>query len=162
MMGAERNLKWRKRHLTAVRKMMREYMAAWRKKHPILARRLYRKYRGIRKPELDNARHRKYFLCHPEVRVACENRRRARKRRAGGSYTAGQWLSLKLRTGSKCLRCGRSEQELKRRGLKLVPDHVKPLAFGGRNDIQNLQPLCHGAGGCNNRKSAKFIDYRRK
>jgi len=31
-------------------------------------------------------------------------------------------------------------------------DHIVPLASGGTNDLENLQPLCHS---CHSRKTAK-------
>ena len=41
-----------------------------------------------------------------------------------------------------------------------MPDHVLPIARGGSGDVSNIQPLCFGKGGCNNRKSIKHIDFR--
>jgi hypothetical protein len=61
--------------------------------------------------------------------------------------------------------CGRTEQELKARGLVLVPDHVIPLGEGS-NSIENIQPLCHSLQkgrwfeGCNNQKGTNCTDYR--
>jgi hypothetical protein len=35
-----------------------------------------------------------------------------------------------------------------------------PLPSGYLNSVVNIQPLCHGVGGCNNFKGAKSTDYR--
>jgi len=59
-----------------------------------------------------------------------------------------------------CLACGKNEAELKLLGRKLVPDHIIPLAKGGLNTITNLQPLCHGKGGCNLHKGTRVQDFR--
>jgi len=97
---------------------------------------------------------------HPETKKAAHHRRKARKLGNGGSWTPREWRELKATCGFKCICCFRSEEELIAAGLKLVPDHIQPLIKGGRNSIENLQPLCHGLGGCNNIKGAKWIDYR--
>ena len=101
---------------------------------------------------------------HPEetreIRRAAKHRRRARKKQQGGSFTASEWLQLKKTFENSCLCCGRTEETLNAAGLKLVPDHVVSLKQGGTSDISNIQPLCHGIGGCNNVKGAKSIDYR--
>jgi hypothetical protein len=87
---------------------------------------------------------------------------RARKFGCNEHYTIAQWLSLKAFYENRCLSCGRSEKQLLSEGLKLVPDHVKALADGGSDTIDNIQPLCNGVGGCNGRKYTKHIDYRTK
>jgi len=97
---------------------------------------------------------------HPEVRRANENSRRARKLSSGGDYSPEEWLALKKLYKYRCLCCGKSEKQLKALGRKLVPDHVIPLSKGGSNSIDNLQPLCHGKGGCNNKKNIRTTDYR--
>ena len=97
---------------------------------------------------------------HPEARRAAHQRRKARKLGNGGSWTPKEWLELKSTYVFKCLCCGRREEALIVDGLKLVTDHIQPLAKGGRNDIANIQPLCHGLGGCNNIKGTKWIAYR--
>lgn len=78
--------------------------------------------------------------------------RHARKVKAGGSFTLQEWEALKAYYGYTCLRCGRQEPE-----IELTVDHVVPLSQGGRNSIENLQPLCRT---CNLSKHAKTIDYR--
>lgn len=120
----------------------------WRKQHPRKKLRMDRKWRANNR-ELAN-----------RIFNAAVHRRNARKRGNGGSWTAAEWLALKAKHGHKCLGCGKSERHLKRLGRKLVPDHVLPLAKKGPNEITNLQPLCHGRGGCNNYKGTKHIDYR--
>lgn len=52
--------------------------------------------------------------------------------------------------GEKCLRCGATDRTLTR-------DHVVPLALGGADTIDNIQPLC---GPCNRWKDARVIDFR--
>lgn len=93
---------------------------------------------------------------NPEKMAAARHKRRALE----GNFTAQQWKDLKDQYGNKCLGCGRAEEELVLLGLKLTPDHVLPIALGGSGDISNIQPLCFGKGGCNNRKSIKHIDFR--
>lgn len=78
--------------------------------------------------------------------------RHARKVKAEGSFTLQEWEALKAYYGYTCLRCGRREPE-----IELTIDHVVPLSQGGRNSIENLQPLCRT---CNLSKHTKTIDYR--
>ena len=75
-------------------------------------------------------------------------------------WTPEQWIALKAQFGNRCLGCKKTEEQLLALGRKLVPDHVQSLAGGGRNDISNLQPMCHGIDGCNNKKHIKHVDHR--
>lgn len=133
-----------------------------------------KKYRAARKIERRTYQA-AYYRTHREEMIAAaliwqrqnpgkkrdkEKARSAKKRANGGSYTAKQWRELKVFHGNRCLGCGIAEVELLRVGLKLVPDHVLPVAKGGTSDIGNIQPLCHGKNGCNNKKAAHHIDYR--
>lgn len=106
-------------------------------------------------------RSRKWAKDNPDAAKAKVHRRRARKVSVGGSWTAEQWQALKAEYGNECLACNRSEELLVSLGLTLTPDHVLPLEKLGSNDISNIQPLCHGRGGCNNKKHTKHIDYRK-
>jgi 5-methylcytosine-specific restriction endonuclease McrA len=75
--------------------------------------------------------------------------RRARKISNGGTFTDNEFLAVCEQYGNKCLCCGSTEN--------LTPDHIIPLSRGGKNIIENIQPLCLT---CNKRKGTKIIDYR--
>lgn len=77
------------------------------------------------------------------------HRRRARLKSIGGSFTLQEFEVLCARYDYRCLACGERKP--------LQPDHVIPIAKGGPNTIDNIQPLC---GNCNYRKHVKVIDYR--
>jgi HNH endonuclease len=99
--------------------------------------------------------------------TAKRHRRVALEKSVGGSWTEAEWKALKAKYGNRCLCCGLSEEELVKLHRVLSPDHVIPMSRGGRNDIGNLQPLCHSKklgsrGGCNNIKHTKIIDYRKQ
>lgn len=78
--------------------------------------------------------------------------RRARVAMSGGSHTLQEWESLKKRYNYMCLCCKQCEPL-----IKLTEDHIVPIALGGSNDIENIQPLC---GLCNSRKLTKIFDFR--
>ena len=104
-----------------------------------------------RNPDKQRERAARYFLnpLNKPVLNAGYNRRRARKRNNGGSYTAMEWIEICDRYGNVCIACFRY--------LPLTADHVVPLILGGSGSIDNIQPLCKS---CNCKKGPKFIDYR--
>lgn len=53
--------------------------------------------------------------------------------------------------GKKCLCCGTEKS--------IHLDHVVPVKKGGKDELDNLQPLCRD---CNSSKGIKIIDYRFK
>jgi 5-methylcytosine-specific restriction endonuclease McrA len=86
-------------------------------------------------------------------RVSGYNRTtKARRMSVEGKITAREWNDLKARYNYTCLRCRQQEPE-----IKLTLDHVLPLVKGGKNVIENAQPLCLS---CNCSKKDKHIDYR--
>ena len=77
------------------------------------------------------------------------NERRVRELHGGEWITNEQWLDLLASVGHRCLRCGSTEN--------ITRDHVVPLFHGGRNSVENIQPLC---GPCNSWKHTRTIDFR--
>ncbi len=124
---------------------------AWLKAHP--------EYRQKRNPQAHRRHHKKWCKANPDALRAQVHKRYARKKGNGGSWTAAEWQMLKRQLGFRCVSCWKTEAELLLLGRKLVPDHIIPLSKGGLNHITNLQPLCHGRGGCNNTKAASYADF---
>lgn len=60
--------------------------------------------------------------------------------RAKGTHTTAQWLALVEETGGHCVRCGREHAVIL--GEMPCKGYVVPLAAGGSNAIDNIQPLC--------------------
>lgn len=125
------------------------------------ARRSYRKNRErilehkrqYRQENLEKLRKRdqQYRENNHEIRQVQYCQRRAREADAEGFCTTRQWKSIKefYSPDNKCLACGEVG--------KMTVDHVNPLALGGTNWPENLQPLCLT---CNMHKYIKVIDYR--
>ena len=65
---------------------------------------------------------------------------------ASGDHTAAEWNQILEACGGKCVRCGSSEE--------IHKDHIQPLALGGSNSKENLQPLCKT---CNCSKGSKLL-----
>jgi 5-methylcytosine-specific restriction endonuclease McrA len=109
-----------------------------------------KKYRDKNKKKIYD-RFSKYQKDNRErYRIHCAIRR-ARKAKAGGSFTYPQWVELCNKYDNRCLCCGDQK--------KLTVDHVIPISKGGTNNIENIQPLCLS---CNSSKGAKDADYRVK
>lgn len=152
------------------KKCRKAYQTAWRAdnrtKHRKYSRKYYKEHKEQRaeyyagwrsenaekKAEYD----RQWRIANPDrmkERRRIENaRRRARLENADGDFTVEEWEELKEGYGNTCLKCGKREPE-----VKITPDHVVPLALGGSNNIDNIQPLCWG---CNAQKQARIADYR--
>lgn len=84
-----------------------------------------------------------------DSRVQYARNQRAKRKLADGNFTRQEWLDLLDFYEGVCLACGSSEA--------VSADHVVPLAVGGSNTIDNIQPLCKP---CNSKKHTKTIDYR--
>jgi len=63
-----------------------------------------------------------------------------------GRFTLNEWEYIKWLYNYKCAMCQKK--------VKLTVDHIIPVSKGGRNEFENLQPLCKS---CNSKKSNKII-----
>ncbi len=82
------------------------------------------------------------------------SRRRAKKKGNGGKHTLLQWDNLREVYNYTCPSCFRKEPE-----IKLTRDHTLPIAKGGTDNIDNIQPLCLS---CNDKKGINHIKYENK
>ena len=73
-------------------------------------------------------------------------RRLERIKLNGGSHTKEEWENLRAQFGGKCAFCG-SEEKIQR-------DHIIPISKGGKDSIDNIQPLCWP---CNFRKGIRLV-----
>lgn len=74
---------------------------------------------------------------------------RRRRDKTRGNFSYEEWMEILDKYGHRCLACGSKE--------RLEADHIVPLALGGTNTVDNIQPLCRT---CNASKHTKTIDYR--
>lgn len=103
-----------------------------------------------------NAEKKARYYTHPEFNkkrkawsVVTSHRRRMRVRGTASHFSQAEWRALCTKYNHCCLCCGQQKP--------LSPDHVVPIARGGLNGIDNIQPLCRQ---CNQAKGTKTIDYR--
>ena len=129
---------------------LRKYLRQWRLDHPTESSEMARSYARKNKERLSKAAKR-WRANNPLKSRAIAHRRRTIIHRSGDLYNDNQWNKLVLYYcfDAKCLCC--------KKARKLTVDHVIPLSSGGRNTINNLQPLCLH---CNSSKGTKTIDYR--
>lgn len=106
----------------------------------------------LRNKERIKKRTAEYMKLHPDLYIAAHIKYITKKRGNGGSFTRQEWQDLKQHYDYKCLKCLKTEPE-----IKLTVDHILPVSKYGSSFISNIQPLCKG---CNSSKLNKHIDYR--
>ena len=111
-------------------------------------------FKQWRQRNLDRIREyaRGFYKENPDKKLEKTRNRRAKLRGSEGSFTSQEWRALKEFHNFACLRCRKTEPN-----ILLTPDHILPLVKGGKNSIDNIQPLCRS---CNSWKKDKHIDYR--
>ena len=147
---AQRRAEYNKAYIARKREQIKEQKRKYRQaniEHFKEADRLYR----LRNLEQVTATTKEWRKKNADKVRVYENARRAKKM-AGGKVTDKEWQDLKAYYGFKCLRCCRTEPE-----IRLTQDHVIPISKWGPNTIDNIQPLCRS---CNSSKKGKTTDYR--
>lgn len=111
--------------------------------------------RGLPVSEFTRRSNGTYFsACKDCNRHVFAQRRRARLAAADGSYTTAEWDAL-VSQYDRCPACLRAWVDIASPasgGAVITVDHIVPIARGGANSIENLQPLCFS---CNSRKGAR-------
>lgn len=120
------------------------YTSEWRKTNADRVQAYSQQYRKANLAAVKE-KERAYRAEKPHIRAALEAGRRARKRGALGKWSEAEWLAVLEMYGHRCRNCAASE------GLTF--DHIEPLARGGTNWIDNIQPLCKS---CNSQKNARL------
>lgn len=142
----------------------REYSKQYREANKLLVRDYDKKYKESHKEKLKELgkswyrstkesykEHRaEYRRNNREKRASYERNRRANKRKSLGTIHHDLWMKALEFYGNVCLCCGTTDN--------LTLDHVIPLKWGGKNVIENAQPLCLS---CNSSKRDRHsTDYR--
>jgi len=130
-----------------------EKMKAWRAENVEHRRAYGQKYHEEHK-EKQNAYARERMKIwvqeNPERHRENCRRRALREKDAGGSHEWWEWELMLIVCGGKCLDCGETED--------ITHDHIIPVAWGGPDDLWNIQPLCLS---CNCKKQDHYAaDYR--
>jgi len=107
------------------------------------------KYRAENRDKI-KAHKAKYAKANPDIHRAGNQRRRARKRNAQGTFTAADWKARLAYHGYKCIYCGVEKDDTPQGWLTC--EHLIPLSRGGTNWPSNLAPSCKS---CNCRKHTK-------
>lgn len=139
----EQYIAYKKAHPAERKKWQHDYYV--RSKDKALA--AIRKWR-VENPEAERLTRKKWIETHKQQALGYTHKRHAQIRKAG-SFTQEEWDELCDRYGRACLACGKI--------MPLTIDHVIPLSKGGKNTIDNLQPLCLK---CNDSKGTRTMDYR--
>ncbi len=98
------------------------YKREWDKANPDKAATHWRKHKAAHAGAY-NAYGREWSKANLDKRRVSNHRRKARKKNAGGSWTAAQWETLKRQYGYRCVNpaCWKTEKELKVLGGVLAP-----------------------------------------
>jgi hypothetical protein len=143
----ENTRSWRKRNVEHVAEYAASYEESRKETRPAKRREQY-----AANPEPHRARHRAYAKNNPDQCRVKRQRRRARKRNAGGSHTAKQLETLLAAQNHEC---ANPHCRADLRKTRKAVDHIVALANGGSNGISNIQWLCVP---CNQRKSNLDLD----
>jgi 5-methylcytosine-specific restriction endonuclease McrA len=147
--------RWRRKHLAK----WNAYQRKWRRKHRVRTNSLLRAKRGSM-GDVHNAKHRdyrrrnlvklrssarRYYWKNWEKKRIDHHAAIAKRKKAPGNFTRGEWIALLVEYKYRCAYCHR---RITRKTASA--DHVVPLGRGGSNWIANIVPACLP---CNQRKN---------
>ena len=131
------------------RKRLVEYSRQYVLAHPEQTRQYFQQH-YLKNREFNLAYKREHYRNNKEKFLAYAKHRKELLKRGGAWFTEDEWNDLLDLCGHRCAACRATD-------VKLTVDHIVPVSKGGRNSIDNIQPLCLN---CNKRKFTKHIDYR--
>ena len=138
---------WRQDNSDKMRSISRKWYQANREKVRANTRQWQQANR-----EKECARVRRWQKSNPEKTRAQTRKRRALKNGQAEHFTEYEWKLLCDQYGNHCIYPGCDKTDLS-------PDHVVPLSWGGKDTIDNIQPLCLSH---NSSKGATYVDYRNR
>jgi len=117
----------------------------WRENNREHLREYYKKYNVIYYQNPENRERRKerdkiWKENNPEKhRINNANAERIRRHRLRnvGDFTIKEWKEIKEKYDYTCQICGEKEPN-----IELTIDHIVPICRGGKNIMENIQPLC--------------------
>lgn len=145
------SIKWRKNNL----KKARASASRWQKNNPEKSRKYTRKWRESN-PEKARENTRKWQKDNLDKKRINEQKRRARNNNLPDTLTDQDWHYALDYFHGCCAVCGRQLNDLFGEHIAAM-DHWIPLTSDDcpGTTPENIVPLCHGVGGCNNSKGAK-------
>lgn len=133
---------------------LRIYRARHRERDTAAAKR--RRWKNIEREREKSKRWRKK---NRKLVMVNEQRRVARKKGLPSNFTKDDWQYALDYFNGCCAACGRQMNDMFGE-FKPASDHWIPLSYEGSDNLgtvpNNMVPLCHGKGGCNNRKHGKL------
>jgi len=117
------------------KKYWKDYHKKYRDKNIKKRKKYSREYRD-KNINKEKERMRKYrqTAVGKEKRKIYTNNYRSKKRNNGGNFTKNEWEYIKWLYNYRCAMCQKK--------IKLTIDHIIPISKNGRNDFNNIQPLC--------------------
>jgi hypothetical protein len=161
-----RNKKWYAEHKDISRERNKKWHLAHKKQHAERVRKYYanNKEKCLERQKCRRQERKEYYQEYEKMREKLPSRiaqrryhnacRRARKNKAEGSHTFGEWELLKKQYNYTCPACNGKEPN-----IILSEDHIIPLSKDGSNYIENIQPLCRS---CNCKKHTTIIKFQLK
>ena len=144
---------WKKNNPDKYAEVARRCTRQWRLANPDKVRMIEK--RRKRDPSKLYEYTKKWRAAHPERLALHSNRRRMRKKAAGGCHTAEDATAILKAQRHKCASC----QTDLRKG-RASRDHIIPISKGGSDDRRNIQWLCRS---CNSKKRNKDpLDFARE